>query len=510
MSNLALTAGCQPDPSTAFFTQGDIPQLRVRLSPEQEEQLRQDPRRYVECTLTENDQTTYDKVRVKIKGSGGSRRDYDDRPALTLSLKKTGQRFHGLEKFHLNNSVQDESYLHELVASQVCSEAGCPTARVAHARVWLNDRDLGLYVLKEGYDDLFLSRNFHTTKGNLYDGGDCQDLTAEMEKDAGGGPDNHSDVKALIDACNDDNPERRWARVEKCLDVEAFLDFMAVERLLGHWDGYTQAANNYRVYFRVGDKRARFIPHGMDQVLEDPNYPVYQPGGGLVARTVLENPAWSEKYRSHVDKLLPLFAPARLQAKIDAGAARVRPAAQAIGEDFANAWEEHARGFRDRAGERQEGLLHPHEPEQVERLELNEEGWATVEGWEPRAEGGVLEETEHDGKACLRIAVGERSLCTASFRRQVVLAQGHYRLEARVATVDVVPTADEKGPGGAGLRISGAARENHVDGTTDWQTVSYEFGIDEESGGVELIAELRASAGSAFFEIESLRVVKVE
>jgi hypothetical protein len=60
------------------------------------------------------------------------------------------------------------------------------------------------------------------------------------------------------------------------------------------------------------------------------------------------------------------------------------------------------------------------------------------------------------------------------------------------------------------MRISGAARENHVDGTSDWQTASFAFEIEEESRSVELIAELRASGGSAFFELPSLRVVKVE
>ncbi len=242
---LAHSAGCQPDPSAALFEPGAIPELRIRLSPEQEEQLRHDPRRYVECTLIENDTQKHEHVRVKIKGSGGSMREFDDRPALTVSLKKAAERFHGLEKFHLNNSVQDESYLHELVASQICAEAGCPTARVTHARVWLNDRDLGLYVLKEGYDDVFLNRHFHNIKGNLYDGGDCQDIDAELEKDAGDGPNDRSDLKALVEACNEEDPERRWRRVAERLDIDAFLQFVAVELLLGHWDGYTQSANHY-------------------------------------------------------------------------------------------------------------------------------------------------------------------------------------------------------------------------------------------------------------------------
>ncbi len=501
-------AGCGRDQSDELFRQGAIPTLRVRLLPEQEQQLRSDPRKYVDCTLIENDATSYAHFRVKIKGSGGSTRDYDDRPALTLSTKEASPRFHGLRKFHLNNSVQDETYLHELVAAQLCAEAGVPTARVTHARVWLNDRDLGLYVLKEGYDDDFLMRRFQTTGGNLYDGGDCQEIDAELKRDGGSGPDDRRDLQALVAACREEDPARRWDLIAERLDVDAFVNFAALELLLGHWDGYTQAHNNYRVYFRAGDGKAIFFTHGMDQILTDSNYPVFQPHGGLVAQAVFDNPAWQEKYQARVAALLPLFAPEKLQAKIDAGLNRIRPAARQIGPEFAEHLEEVVRGFRDEASRRLEGVLHPRIPGP---LEFNEEGWVQIEGWEPRTEEDArLEEQEVDGRAGLLIEVGESGHCTASYRTQVLLPRGKYRFEAQIKTNDVAAAADEKGPGGAGVRISGAARSNHVAGTTDWQPAAHAFEITEESATVELVAELRASAGRAWFDRASLRIVRTE
>ncbi len=209
-----------------------------------------------------------------------------------------------------------------------------------------------------------------------------------------------------------------------------------------------------------------------------------------------------------VEKLLPLFAPEKLQAKIDAGANRIRPVAQAIGEDFAKSWGEAARGFRERASERQEGILHPRAPQP---LEFKEQGWALIEGWEPRnEEDAKLEEQEHDGRACLLIEVGASNRCTASFRAGVLLTKGKYRLEALVKTIGVVPLADEKGPGGAGVRISAPLRENQASGSADWQTISHTFEIAEESGTVELVLELRATSGSALFELPSLHVVKLD
>ncbi len=142
------------DASDEFFEKGMIPQLKIEISKKEEEKLRANNRAYVKCTLTENGEVKYKDVGIKMKGAAGSFRGLDDRPALTLNMDKfeKGQRFHALDKFHLNNSVQDESFISELICAELNRDAGLPAPRVSHARVWLNGRDLGFYVLKEGFD----------------------------------------------------------------------------------------------------------------------------------------------------------------------------------------------------------------------------------------------------------------------------------------------------------------------------------------------------------------------
>jgi spore coat protein H len=150
----------KPDASDAFFKGGAIPQLRIQVSEAELEKLKANDRTYVRCTVVENRKTTYQDMAIKLKGAAGSFREWDDRPALTLNSNKfrKGQTFHGLDKFHLNNSVQDETYVQEWLCEEICRSAGVPATRVTHARVWLNDRDVGLYVLKEGFDKTFLQR----------------------------------------------------------------------------------------------------------------------------------------------------------------------------------------------------------------------------------------------------------------------------------------------------------------------------------------------------------------
>lgn len=497
----------QPDASDEFFGKGVIPELRIRLTPKEEQQLRADQRRYVDCTLIENGTTTFKKVKVKLKGAAGSFRNLDDRPAFTLSLKKKGERFHGMDKFHLNNSVQDESYLSELIASQICAEAGCPAARVTHARVWLNDRDLGFYVLKEGFDDIFLARHFQNPTGNLYDGGFCQDIDASLEKDEGDGPDDMSDLKELIAACREGDQAKRWTLVEQKVDIDAFLNFVALELMMSHWDGYCQNRNNYRVYFRADNKKVCFFPHGMDQMFNDANYSVFHVPGPIVCSAVLQNPAWQAKYRERVRQLLPLFEPEKLHAKMDTAQARIRPVLAKMDEGRARNFDDRVRDYKNRVNDRAKNIRNQFPPEPIP---LNSEGWALIEHWEPKQEGDTkLEKKSVDGKNVLSIETGPSNRCVASFRTKVRLGKGSYRLEAKVKTINVTPLTDPSGTG-AGIRISGGQRQNQAVGTADWQTVSHTVDVAEDLREYDLVLELRGTSGTALFDTAGIRAVKVK
>ena len=73
-----------------------------------------------------------------------------------------------------NNSVQDTTCFAEFLSTQLFRDAGLPAARVTQARVQLNGRDLGLYVVVEAMNRGFLKRHFKTPHGNLYEGDDVE------------------------------------------------------------------------------------------------------------------------------------------------------------------------------------------------------------------------------------------------------------------------------------------------------------------------------------------------
>jgi hypothetical protein len=150
----AQNSGARSDESAELFKhKGPLPVFRIEIDSANTDQMRRDPRRYAICTVHVGDKS-YPGVGIHIKGAAGSTRPWDDKPALTLAFDKVNdkQRFRGLDKVHLNNSVQDPRYLNEILCSEMMLAAGVPTARATHCLVELNDRKVGLYVLKEGYD----------------------------------------------------------------------------------------------------------------------------------------------------------------------------------------------------------------------------------------------------------------------------------------------------------------------------------------------------------------------
>jgi spore coat protein CotH len=285
-------------PGSALFDEPTVLDFQVRLAATNLQALRDHPRDYARATVLVNG-AEFQGVGVRLKGSVGSYRPVDDYPALTLNFSKwsKGQRLFGLRRLHLNNSVQDDSRMNEYIASGLFRQAGVPTPRVAWATVRLNNRKLGLYVLKEGFAPEFLQIFFGSAKGNLYDGGFKQDIDRSLAKESGAGPDDRSDLRAIYSAIEDKDVTNRWAKLNQLVDVDLFVTYAALSVMLVDWDGYALGQNNYRVYFRPSDGRAVFLPHGMDQLFQRSNYDLDAGWSGSVASAIFDTPQGQALYR---------------------------------------------------------------------------------------------------------------------------------------------------------------------------------------------------------------------
>jgi hypothetical protein len=333
----ALPAVAAPAASTAeadaLFAAPRILALKLDIAPAELETMKQDGKAYVRCRVREGGKT-YADVGVHYKGKA-SAQAVSAKPAFTLKFNEFahGQTFHGLQRLSLENCLEDPAYLSLPLAHELFRAAGVPAARCGFARVELNGRDLGFYVLTEAVNREFLARHFDKGKGNLYEG-DRADVTDKLDKDGGDDRTDQPDVAALAAAATQGDASHRWKKLQQSLDMDRFLSFAAMEVLLGHKGGYALKTGKYRLYHDPVNDRMAFLPHGVDTILEKPDAPVLPEFKGVVAKAVVAAPEGQKQYRERLAKLLGgVFKPEKVQARVTELAAAIRPAA--VGKDAA-------------------------------------------------------------------------------------------------------------------------------------------------------------------------------
>lgn len=513
LAALAPRAAQPDDADQVFFREGKIPKLRIEISPAELAKLNKDNRSFVRCTVREGDDFIYSEVGVHLKGAAGSFRPVNDRPALTLNFDKyrEKQKFHGLDKFHLNNSVQDGGYLHEYLSSALFNAAGVPTPRISHARVWLNGRDLGFYVLKEGFDSQFMKQHFGSKAGTFWDGGFCADVDQKKDRKLGHGTNDQAELKNLVVASREPDLVKRAQRLTETLAVDHFLSVIAMEMMIAHWDGYARNRNNYRLLVPAGSTQVYFLPSGMDQVFGDPNFPVFDSMGGLVTGAVWQIPQTKLQYRDRVTYLLTnVFTAEFLTNEIARVHARVRPALAEMNEGAAKNFDNSTRDMNNRVLARIAGIQKQVGIQPMKPLKPAADGSFKLTQWEAQADAGepkMADASDYAGVKALEINLEKPDRVVASWRSRVLLDAGKYRFEGKVATKGVVPLKEPTGEG-AGLRVSGSSRPNQLSGDSDWKKISFEFDVPAPDTEVTLVCELRAEKGRAWFDLGSLQLVR--
>lgn len=498
-----------PPAGIDLFSAGTIPRLSIKLDGIAVKSLRDNPREYVPATVTDGT-AIYPQVAIHLKGSVGSFRPFDDKPGLTLDFSRfqNGRKFHGLRRIYLNNSVEDPSYVNEKLGSEFFEAAGVPAPRVTRALVRLNGGAPRLYVLKEGFTEDFLARHFQAVSGELYEPGTGHDVNERLERNSVESPfdRNRTALKNLAASVEETDPAQRWQRLEATLDTRRFLAFMAAEVMLGHRDGYCINRNNFRVYHDLDSGKIVFFPHGMDQLLGTANLPWQPNWAGLVAQAVMSTPEGQQGYASTFGFMLTNeFDVGKLTRRVDELVQELRPA---LASDEWASVQAAADVVKERMVKRKASLVAQWKRPALKPLEFTG-GRAHPEGWEiaELPAQGTMEEASVDGLTTLHISARSESL--ASWRTSVLLPHGRYRFEGsvRVAGVEPLPSGAHQG---ARLRIGGSARDTtSLVGDSSWQDLTADFEVGPAPAKVELICELRARAGEAWFDLSALRVLRI-
>lgn len=518
-------------PVAGIKPHGELPtnlwRIQLELTPKAEDTLRQhfqqfrghgelDNSERPEVTLTVREGgKVYTNVAAHLKGAAGSFRPYDDKPAFTLNFSKhvKGQRFHGYSKISLNNSVQDPTLMNEMLGRELFRAAGVPVPRAHHGSVVVNGRDLGVYVVVEGWGKPFLKEHFPDVTGNLYDGGFVQDIDGSLTVVSGEDQKSHPGLERLADAVRIPDRTLRWAQLTKVLDVDRFLTLLALDTMLCNWDGYAMNRNNYRIFHDRSTDRMVFMPHGLDQLFGaggrmGVDASIEPTTRGQVARAVMSAPLVRSRYRIRVAELLTnVFDEERIVGRIREIDETLRPTLEAYDPSIATQHDrrvkELIRRVRARAESIRGQLGTPLEP-----LKFGDDNIASLEKWRSMTtaanQGRVTFDEKPGEQSGLWVRLqGEGT--AGSWRTRVRLDEGLYRFEGRVRN----KAGGE--PAYAGLRMSGVRSEFTDAGQGDWVPLVFEFECDGPASDVELVAEVVgvASRSEVEFDKASLRLVRL-
>jgi hypothetical protein len=280
----ALAAGpatASADEAAWLFEPDRVAKIDFTLTPEARVALAAEPDEYVRASFAveRDDGVTFGPITVglRLKGST-SFRTLDGKAAFKLKFNEfvKGQKFLGLKKLTLNNMVQDATMVREVLSYEAFRAVGLPSWRTGYTWVRVNGDAYGVYLNIETPDDVSLP-SFYAETQHLYEGERDVDLDAAglplFEADEGD-EDDRSDLAALVGAVD------AWSGVASVADLEQMTRFWAVERYIGHWDGYSGwIPNNY--YLHSEDTGVfTMLPWGTDQTWSARLY--YGDPGGLM------------------------------------------------------------------------------------------------------------------------------------------------------------------------------------------------------------------------------------
>jgi len=494
-------AEAKREPGDKFFHEPEPRAFHFQISPEAIARLRSSPRTYVSATVREGDRVLTN-VAVRLKGMG-SYRTIDEKPSLVVKFDEfaTNQHYRGMSKLMFNNSVQDSTYLAELLATQLFRDAGVPAARGTHARVTLNGRDLGLYVVYEAMNKQFLKQHFQSGSGNLYETY-VRDIDVTMEQD-GGNDTSQSDVKALVTACRIADPSARWRELQKMLDTDRFISFAAMEILTSHWDGYVIHTNNFRLYHDPATDKFAFITHGIDWAFRRPNISIHPPPKSLVGRAVLETPEGQQLFRERIGALFTNhFRVPVITNRMEQALAKIRRAG--LNADDLAKIERRAIWLRQQIEARAAKVSDQLHGIPLQPMTFGPDHIASLSEtnrWrdEPDRGDALMERAKADGRNTMHISArNERT--RASWRAQVYLARGWYRFEGLARTENL-------SGGSTRLRISGDTRSAGITDTRgQWRPLAHDFEVVDNGMDIEFVCELTALQGEVWFDVDSLKV----
>ncbi len=195
--------------------------------------------------------------------------------------------------------------------------------KVESASAYLNKDYLGLYVLLETIDrEFFKVRDYEIKevyKARYGNAGFKEEFNARLPEAFSyeGKPDDFSLLRALYDTVTRDSSDATfYAELDKMLDIDSFLRYVAAAIYTSHWDGMN---NNYYLVMDRRKEKLFVVPWDLDRIWErtDILEPEDFPSLNRMFERLLALPAMRQRLHELLTQLEKEFPLQRLYADLD-------------------------------------------------------------------------------------------------------------------------------------------------------------------------------------------------
>ncbi len=299
--------------------------------------------KYSPCTIV-IDGEKYTNVGLRAKGNNSLRliNKYGlDRYSLKIEFDHyTYKTYHGLDKFSLDTSFQDNSYMKTWITFDMMEHMEVPTPLCSYTWVRVNGQDWGLFLAIEEPEKGFARRNFGTNHGQLYKP-DYKSLKAENAdvhlRYTDDNFDSYDNIFRKAKFKITDADKRRviealkilatGENLETAINVDEVLRYFTAQVFVVNMDSYLgKTGHNYFLYEKDGilsiipwDYNLAFATYslGMPNPINDStlyvNYPINTPASGEIMlkrplyHNLMKNREYYDQYHAYFNYLIESY-----------------------------------------------------------------------------------------------------------------------------------------------------------------------------------------------------------
>lgn len=267
-------------------------------------------------------------VQVNIKIAGElkvyCRVSYAGRSSLdayrkSYDLDFCNEKYNKRSAYRLSAQAIDKTMARSMIGYEVFEAAGLEVPKAELASAYLNKKYLGVYVFMENVDKEFykahkisIDQAYKARYGNASFRSDWASKPFEAFSYDGKGEDNFVLIQEIYRLLYNEMDDAAFAgKIEKLVDIDSFLSYMAGAVVLGHWDGFD---NNYFLTHDTDKKKLITTPWDLDRIWEKPNE---NDVDGLISKNfllvrILKNEGFQKIFVGKIQKLSSDFSADKL------------------------------------------------------------------------------------------------------------------------------------------------------------------------------------------------------